>query len=488
MPTIGVDVGTSMVKAVRFGAGRQAEHTASVPTVVRTPSPGWSEQDLGEVWAAVQEVVRDVAPADGDVDAVCITAQGDGCWLVDAAGRPTRPAVLWNDARAGGVVDDWERRGLLDDAFRVNGSYGNAGVAHAQLAWLASAQDPGLTEARTLLSCGSWVYLKLTGRRALHESDACNPFLDAHTGEPAQDLCDRLGVGWAVDLLPELVNGASPPVPLLPDVATLLGLRAGTPVVLGPYDVPATALGVGAVAPGEGFAVLGTTLCVGIMAEAPGLDRTPSGMSLRTGYPEQWLLAYATLAGTEVLEWARGLLGLVGVADLVQLATGPGAARPGLEPPLVLPYLSPAGERAPFRDPLAAGAVLGLRLGHGPADLARGVLEGLSLAVRDCLLAAGRTPASLAVCGGGARSARWCAMLADATGLPVVVAEQDQVGALGAVLAGELAMGGLAGLGQVVAEAGRAGRRHEPDPARAARFDDLYERFVAARTGPAVRS
>lgn len=487
MTTIGIDAGTSTVKAVRFGPDGTAEQTASVPTAVRSPEPGWSEQDLDEVWAGVRRVVREVAPADGRVEAACITAQGDGCWLVDAAGRPARSAVLWNDARASAVVDDWDRRGLLAEAFAVNGSYGNAGLATAQLAWLAAADDPGLAQARTLLSCGSWVYLAMTGQRALHESDAGNPFLDARTGEVAQDLCERLGVGWAVDLLPDLLDGSSAPAPLLPGAADELGLRPGTPVVLGPYDVPATALGLGAVSRGDGFAVLGTTLCVGSAVDGPRLERQPAGMSLRTGYPQRWLLASATLAGTQVLEWARQLLGLQTIADLVQLATEPFAGTGGQEPPLVLPYLSPAGEREPFRDPLAAGAVLGLRLGHGPADVARGVLEGLSLAVRDCLLVSGAEPASLAVCGGGARSAAWCAMLADATGLPVVAAEQDQVGALGAVRAGELATGRVSDLDEVAAEA-RPGRLHEPDPGRADRFDQLYERFVQARAHGATRS
>lgn len=485
MAVVGVDAGTSMVKAVRFDAQGRAERTACVPTAVRRPSAGWSEQDMDEVWAAVRQVVRDVAPADGVVDAVCVTAQGDGCWLVDADGQPTRPAVLWNDARAAAVVDDWERAGLLQEAFSVTGSYGNAGLAHAQLAWLARCDDPGLAAATTLLSCGSWVYLRLTGERALHESDASNPFLDAVSGEPAQDLCDRLGIGWAVELLPQVLDGRSAPAPLLADVAEQLGLRSGTPVVLGPYDVPATALGVGAVHPGDGFAVLGTTLCVGRMADAPGVSRPASGMSLRTGYPDRWLLAYATLAGTEVLDWACALLGVPTAGDLVRLATD-GTA--DLHPPLVLPYLSPAGERAPFRDPLAAGAVLGLRLGHGPADLARGVLEGLSLAVRDCLLAAGGRPASLAVCGGGARSPGWCALLADACGLPVVATEQDQVGALGAVLAGRLALEPGRDLGGLVAVDVRPGRTYEPDPAGTERFEELYDRFLAARTEGAARA
>jgi erythritol kinase (D-erythritol 1-phosphate-forming) len=424
------------------------------------------------VWAAAASVVAEVAPADGRVDLLAVTGQGDGCWLVDAAGEPVRPAMLWNDARASSTVDDWERDGLLEKAFRVTGSYGNAGLAHAQLSWLRATEPAAADRAATLLSCGSWLWSQLTGRRALDASEAGNPFLDATTGRYADGLLDELGLGWARRLLPEVVTGADRVAALTAAAAGPLGLAAGTPVALAPYDVPATALGVGATRPGDGFAVLGTTLCVGVVADDPGLDRDPAGMSLRTD--GRWLLAYATLAGTEVLEWARELLALDSAAALVALAGT--AAHPA--PPLVLPYLSPAGERAPFRDARAKGAALGLNLEHRPADVARGVLDGLSLAVRDCLAASGAAPDSLTVCGGGARSDAWCQLLADATALPVTRTTQDQVGALGAVLSAPTAWSPT---GTV-----RADRTWSPRDAD--RLEAAYARFLAARESGATRA
>lgn len=484
MLSLGVDVGTSMVKAVLFDEQWRPQAAASRVAVVDAPRPGWSEQDMDGVWAAVQDVVRQVAPPDGRVAALSITAQGDGCWLVDAAGRPCGPALLWNDARAAALVDAWQADGLLDAAFRVNGSVGNAGLATAQLAFLAQTGDPRLSRARTLLSCGSWVYLCLTGVRALHESDIGNPFLDVTSGEPALGLLERLGLGWVAGLLPEVVDGSGPAAGLTSSAAASLGLRPGTPVVLAPYDLPATGLGLGAVRPGDGFAVLGTTLGVGRTADGPALDRLPSGMTLRTGYPDRWLLAYATLSGTGVLEWARRLLGLASAADVVALAmTSP--PRPDL--PVLLPYLSPAGERAPFRDASVAGAFVGLRFEHGPAELARAVVEGLSLAVRDCLLASGALPGSLAVCGGGARSPAWCALLADVCGVPVTTTPVQETGALGAVLAGALALGALPGLDALAGLVPPAAV-HEPAPAAATAYAERYERWRAARLSGAAHA
>lgn len=465
-----------MVKAVRFSAAGEPEAVAAVRAVVDRPRPGWAEQDMTAVWAAVAQVTVQVAPADGDVELVAVTAQGDGCWLVDADGQPVRPALLWSDARSAATVAAWQAAGLLDEAFAVTGSYGNSGLAHAELAWLAEHEPRTVERAASLLSCGSWVYLQLTGRRALEVSDACNPLLDATTGAYAVPLLQHLGVGWAERLLPEVVSGSAAVGALLPDPAERLGLAAGMPVVLGPYDVVASALGVGAVAAGQGFAVLGTTLCVGAVTTDPVLDRVPSGMALTTGWPQRWLLAYATLSGTEVLEWARRLLGVGSAADLVALAA---TARRGAPAPLVLPYLSPAGERAPFLDASARGAVLGLSEHHEPADLARGVLEGLSLAVRDCLVASGQQPSTLAVCGGGARSDGWCQLLADVTGTVVTRTDQDQVGARGAVLSGSVATGRYPTVDAAAATV-TAGRSFAPS-SDGGRYDALYERYLAAR-------
>ena len=479
MTAIGVDIGTSVVKAVRFTDDCTPVATASLAMAVTRRHPGWAEQDLGEVWSAVEQVVGQVATQ--DVGLVAVTAQGDGCWLVDAAGEPTRPAMLWNDGRASAIVDRWQSDGLLDQIFAATGSYGNSGLANAQLAWLAEHEPAAVEAAATLLSAGSWAWLRLTGQRGLHISDACNPLLNATSATYDLGLLEQLDIGWAARLLPEVAS--NPVSALLPDVAARLGLRAGTPVALGPYDVVASALGLGAVQVGAGYGILGTTLCIGAVAEDPALTRSPSGMSLATGWGRRWLLAYATLAGTGVLEWACRLLGVSSAGDLVALA----ATSTTSEPLLALPYLSPAGERAPFRDGRARGALLGLTLDHTQADVARAVLEGLSLAVRDCLVASGQHPTTLALCGGGSRSDSWCQLLADVTGTTVRTADQDEVGARGAVLAGLVATGYFKDVDEAV-EHLTPGRVFRPDDAATARFDAMYERFLEARRSGTARA
>ncbi|MFC7593152.1 FGGY-family carbohydrate kinase [Nonomuraea antimicrobica] len=195
---------------------------------------------------------------------------------------------------------------------------------------------------------------------------------------------------------------------------------------MAPYDIAATALGAGAVAPGQACAILGTTLCTEVLVESPGLDGQPTGITI--ALPGGYLRAFPTFAGTEVVQWTCRLLGLSSPAELGELAL---LSRPGAGGLAFLPYLSPAGERAPFSDPLARGALLGMSFEHGREQVARAVLEGLTMVIRDCLTATGAAPTELRVSGGGSANDAWLGLITDVTGLPVRRSADSEVGARG---------------------------------------------------------
>ena len=473
MSVISVDVGTSRVKAVRFDGDWRAVTGAGVDTTVVADADGRSEQDMDQVREAVLGVLAAAASRSPEpVELIALTAQGDGCWLVDAAGRPVGPALLWNDGRSAPLITGWQQDGTLQRMFDVSGSLGAAGLAHAQLRWLADHDPERLAHADRLLSCGSWVFGELTGRRVLEASDAANPFLDARSGEPDAAVWELAGIPELSRLLPPVVTGADRVGRLTADAARRLGIPAGTPVVLAPYDVVSTAIGTGTTRPGQAFAVLGTTLCVGVVRSDPHLDRPANGMTLPVGVPDRWLLAYATMTGTEVLEWLAIMMGLDGAAGVMALAAG----STGRPVPLLLPYLSPAGERAPFLDPAVRGSLRGMSLRHTRADLARAAVDGLTLAVRDCVDAAG--PAErLALSGGGARSELWCQAISDATGLPIDCPDTDEAGARGAALVGATELGHFPDLDAAVDAAVRPRHTHQPDPAEHERLDRAYQDF-----------
>ena len=474
MSTIGLDLGTSKVKAVRFDSDWQAADSEAQTTQLLRTADGWCEQDMNQVWAAAARVIRAVVDRTPDpVELLALTAQGDGCWLVDAHGEPVRPAILWNDNRAGPTIDQWEQDGTLERTFRINGCYGSSGLAHAQLRWLETHEPQSVSRAARLLSAGSWIYQQLTGRQVLEISDAANPFLDARNRTYDEALLEQFGLTDNRGLLPELVAGPDRIAPLLTSAAAVLGLPAGTPIGRAPYDVPATAIGTGTTTVGSAFAVLGTTLCVGVVTDNPKLDRNPNGMTLPGVTPGRWLLAYATMTGTEVLEWTANLLGLPDALAVLQLAA---TARPDSAAPLMLPYLSPAGERSPFRNTGIRGSLHGISLAHNRADIARAALDGLTLAIKDCLHAAGQ-PNTLALAGGGARSPLWCQSISDATGLPVTAPDTPEIGARGAVLtaAADLGAGTLT---ELINHAVRPGRTYLPTPQETDRLAAAYERFA----------
>ena len=481
MTVVCLDVGTTMIKAIGYGEDGAERVTVREPATVRSPRSGWSEQDMTEVWHAVARAVRQVVDGLGGaaIAYLALTAQGDGCWLVDAGGEPTGPAILWNDGRAAAIVDGWARDGVPERAFPINGSLTFPGLPNAILTWLRAHDPDRLARAHRALTCGGWVFSRLTGELSVDESDACAPFMDVRTRRYSGELLDLYDMAWARPLLPDPRGDDRRAAPLTGRAAAETGLPEGTPVVLSSYDVASTAIGVGAVDPGQACVILGTTLCTQAVVGEADLSGPPSGFTVPLGVGGRYLRLFPTLAGGQVLDWACRMLGLSGGPR--ELASLAGDAPPGAGGLVFQPYLSPAGERAPFLDSRARGAFLGLSSEHEPAHLARAVLEGLSLVIRDCLAASRAAPTELRVAGGGSASPVWLRMLADVTGVPVVRSADDEAGARGAFIVGRLSTGAASGPSEAAAGHVRERDVVEPDPARAATYADLYTDFLDLR-------
>ncbi|MDT0343675.1 FGGY-family carbohydrate kinase [Streptomyces litchfieldiae] len=480
-----VDAGTTMIKAVVFdSAGRElvVSHRA---TKVRHPRPRWAEQDMDEVWNAVVAAVTEaVSRVSRPVRLLALTAQGDGAWLVDGAHRPVRPAVLWNDGRAADVVRRWRGDGVLERAFHDNGSLTNAGLPNAILRALAAGEPDAIDAAHAVLTCGGWLFLRLTGVLGIEVSDASAPWLDIRTRAYSENLIEQYELAEHRRLLPPLLTREQQTGELAEEAAGELGVPSGTPVVLAPYDIVSTALGNGTAAAGRATCVLGTTLCTEVLIDGPDTTGQPSGLTLDFGEPRLLMRSFPTLAGTGVLDWVVELLGLRDHDELSELAA---RVPPGAQGLRVLPYLSPAGERAPFLDPAASGLITGMVFTHGREHLARAVLEGLAHVIRDCLDAAPHRPVELGLCGGGAASDLWCQLIADVTGVPAVCTEDTQVGAKGALLFALTALGEYADLTAAASALVRPRRRFAPAAGARAFHESEHAEFLATRELAATR-
>lgn len=479
MAWIAVDAGTSIIKAVVFNRDGREFALARENSVVLSPHPGFAEQNMNSVWAAVVSAVRRVNQQISEpVDGIAITAQGDGCWLVDAQGRPTGNAILWNEGRAKAIVDAWHDSGIIDRAFRISGSVAYPGLPNAIFHWLLKNEPDRIERARWSLTCNGWLFAKLAGLFAADLSDASNPFGDVSARAYSPELLRLYGLENYEHLLPPVRTGDDLVSPLTDAAAEQLGVAAGTPVVMAPYDIVTTAYGCGCVAAGQACVILGTTVCAEVITSSLDLDVPPAGTTIALGNGAH-LRAMPPLTGCEALGWAAKALSCESIEELDVFGATAVAGANGL---LFLPYLSLAGERSPFLDPNARGSFIGLSLAHTRAGMARSVYEGLAFVIRECIrTAAGTLPSELRVCGGGARSDFWCQIIADAVGVPIVRTEDSEVGARGAFLFALAATGNAASIDDAIRQHVAPAKTFLPSNALHELYSGRFELFLQQR-------
>lgn len=468
---LGVDVGTSVVKAALFDSDGAAVAVHGRPLELRHGPNGAVEQDLEDILTGLREVVASVLSEAGRApELLALTGQGDGCWLTDDQFRLVRPALSWLDGRAAELLNEWSAGGVVERVFRANGSALFPGAPAPLLAWLDRHEAGALDAATTAGYCKDAVFGRLTGVRATDPSDSSMPFGDGTGTGYSAEVLDATGLAHRRGLLAPITSPV-PSAPLTPRGAELLGLPEGLPVSAGPFDFPACGFGGGLTEVGDALLIVGTTLGCLVRADRLHTSGEPAGFQVATGEPSRWLRAMPAMVGTASLDWLLRTLGLGLDAVGEALATSP----PGARGVSVLPYLAPSGERAPFVDPAASGQITGMRLTTDRHDLVRGMCEGLAYAARHCFEAAGR-PADgrLVVCGGGTRSEAWLRVFADVLGVPLELARTPEVGARGAVLVAARARGEALDVPTWTAPEAVV----EPDPARRTRYDDGYQHYL----------
>ena len=476
---LGIDLGTSSVKAALFDEAERLVGQASRPLAVSRPAPGWSEQEPEDWWRAVEAAVDALAAAHGlgGLAGIGLSGQMHGAVALDHDDRPLRPAILWNDGRAGAECAEIEA--AFPRAREVAGNIAMAGFTAPKLAWMRK-REPRLFEriAHVLLP-KDYVRLRLTGLHVSEMSDASGTlWLDVGLRDWSDDLLEATGLSRAQ--MPRLVEGSAASGALRADLARRWG--CGTVAVAGGAgDNAAAACGVGVVRPGTAFVSLGTSgvLFVSNAAFSPNTEGAVHAFC--HAIPATWHQMGVILSAADSLEWLARITGRSAQA----LAEGVGAPeRPS--PVTFLPYLS--GERTPHNDPGARGAFVGLAQAHGAADLAQAVMEGVAFAFADCqaaLAAAGTDFESALAVGGGSRSEAWLRIVASALDRPLRLAADSDLGAaLGAARLARCAAEGADPL--EVCAAPETLRVIEPDPALVAAYREAHARYRALY--PALRS
>jgi len=473
---LGIDIGTSRAKAVLVDPDGALLGVGAADYPIDQPHAGWAEQDPEAWWRAAVQAVRGAmaqAGAEGpEVAGIGLAGQMHGAVLLDARGTPTRPAIIWPDQRSSAQVREAIRAVGLGRLGRLTGNRLAAGFAAASLLWLLSYEPEPLAAADKLVLPKDYVRLKLTGRVATEVSDASGTLL---FDVARRRWADELLAEWKLPhwLLPEVLEPTDVAGELRPEAADALGLAAGTPVAAGGADQACQALGSGLLDPGLASCTIGTGGQLLSPLAAPLYDPHLRLHTFCHALPGRWYSMGATLAAGLSLGWFRERLAPAMSFD--ELAQEAAAVPAGAEGLLFLPYL--VGERTPHFDAEARGAFVGLTLQHGRAHMVRAIMEGVAFALRDSLeimRALGPGPAQVVSAGGGGSKQPWQGILASVLGLPVMSAVGAERTAVGAALLAGLATGIYANPAEARARAVRYEPAVEPQPADAARYDELY--------------
>ena len=414
---LGLDLGTSSVKALLMAEGGAVLGEGSATYAVRTPRPGWAESTPEDWWTAVLEATgAAVGRLGAEVTSLGLSGQMHGVILVDELGLPLRPAVIWADARSGAELAAY--RGLDEDLGRRLANPPAVGMAGPSLLWLRDQEPDAYTSARWALQPKDWLRMRMTGEAATEPSDASATLLyDLLADDWSYAVAEDLGL--RTELLAPLVPSSCVAGTLEGGAAGDLGLREGLPVAAGAADTAAAMLGTGLVRPGPVQLTVGTGGQVVTPKEEPEPDPYGRTHLYRAALPGLWYSMAAVQNAGLALEWVRKVLD-VSWKEVYEEAF---AVPPGSGGVTFLPYLS--GERTPRFDPGARGVWTGLGLDHTRGHLLRAALEGVAFALREALETLedlGTIAPELRLAGGGTGGGSgepWRQLLADVLGRPL---------------------------------------------------------------------
>jgi len=477
---LGIDAGGTVVKAVLFDLSGVPVAAGHARSTSRHPRPGWAERDADDVWSSCASAVRACLDRAADtvpgwrgspaIAAIGLVGHGDGAYLVDGHGVPVL-AIAATDGRA---VD--EARALATDrVLALSGTHPFPGSPPALAAWLAVHEPGVLDRSSAWLMSKDWLRFKLTGEIGTDETDASGAFTDVSTGAYSEELIDAAGFTAWRRLLPPIRHSADVVGAVTAEAAASTGLAVGTPVVCGAHDCDGAAIGMGAIEPGHLSLIAGTFSINQVVT--PVLATDSHWQARRFVRPGEFLAMATSPASASNLDWFVREFGPAGSdplatvnVDVAGLAGGDAATSP-----VFLPFLfgAPHGFRG-------GGGFVGVRAGHTRAHLLRAVFEGVVCNHRahvEALRDGFALTRSARLTGGGARSAVWTQMFADALATTVEIPAAEEAGALGAAVLAGWGVGVWPTLADGVAATTSVRAVFEPTADGIGAFDTLYRRY-----------
>ncbi|WP_367716757.1 xylulokinase [Nitratireductor sp. GISD-1A_MAKvit] len=425
---LGIDLGTSSAKLLIVDEAERVQLSATRPIRTHYPRPDWSEQNPADwvdaVFDALAELAAEKPRLLADVRSIGFSGHMHACLLLDEADEPVRPAILWNDSRAAAIAGrlNADHPELADQL----GVLPMAGFTGPKLAWIAENEPETFQRARRLSFPKDYLRFKLVGKHATDPSEAAGSWLfDERHRKWSKQAVEACGASRLA--FPEVCESASIAGVLKADLASRWNMRDDVQVVVGAGDVAAGAAGVGAVSSRQGLISIGTSAQVltSHTAYAPNTPHTVhSFCHVLEGV---WFNMAAVLNGASALGAVARWTGHdERVGAMLQTVE---AHYAGPCDVLALPYL--AGERTPHNDAAARAAFVGMSAETRPHHLAQAMMEAIAFSLADgldVLGGDGKSPASFALIGGGARSPFWAQMIANILGVVLETSDVSEMG------------------------------------------------------------
>ena len=465
---IGIDIGTTNVKAVAFSDAGEICASALRSNQLVSPQPGWSEQQpeavFQNVMAVLEDAMRLTVPyrETNALQGVVFSAAMHGLVAVDKSGKPLTNFLLWSDLRADSIAQQLRQSRDGAEVYQRTGVPVHAMSPLCKLIWLRQNQPDVFLQAHQFLGIKEFIWHRLTGKYQSDLSVASATGLMNIRNNDWDDLALALA-GIDRGQLPALVS---------PSCQTRLN---EVPFLIGASDGALANLGSGATGPGQVAVTIGTSAAIRMITHEPAPDEHMRTFCYRLD-EQRCILGGASNNGTNALEWLRSGV-FQSALDAERFANQAQLAPPAADGLLFLPYL--LGERAPLYRATATGSFQGLQAGHRQAHLIRAVMEGVLInlkVIAEALEA--RHPISTLHAGGGfSKNRLWVQMLADVFQKPVFLHENDaDASVLGAVMLGRAA------LNLLPMPENREGRVVEPDIKNAIAYQAAFQKFKALAT------
>lgn len=491
---LGIDYGSTMIKAGVFDMFGVERGVCSVKVDNTSPKTGWYERDLDGVWesskTAIAGAIKNASEKDkisgGDIAAVSLTGHGNGAHLVDGEGRGIRPAIEGTDGRAASYVDRWKKDGSFSRIHPMNMQALWPAHSLCVMAWLRDNEREILDKTKWVLNPKDYIRLRLTGEAFLEYSDASGSgLINTRDRKIDAEMLDIAGLGFLAEKMPPLKYAADVCGHITRATATETGLKEGTPVAAGCYDIDSAGLATGL----TDESVM--NIIVGSWANNQFISKTPlvsEDFFSTTVYAIEgyYLMLEGSATGAINLEWFverfmeadKKELKAAGKNVYAFCDEAVASVKPDASDIIFLPFLY--GSNVNLK---ARGTLIGMEGSHTRSEVIRAFFEGICFTHRyhiEKMAAYGPVPAKARMAGGAVKSGVWRRMFADVLDKTIEITAATELGTLGAAMCAAVSSGAYPDLGEAAAKMVKVTGRTDPDPALTGIYTAKYENYKRA--------